>query len=100
MDFVPEESAVNTELIEVDNDTMEMLRGLNMANLPGVKLQQVSRLMPLQHLDTTIRTALHCMSMGVLQTALQHNPQVPTSVARLRLSVHTPQLYLLEFMAT
>ncbi|KAK9864046.1 hypothetical protein WJX84_004987 [Apatococcus fuscideae] len=40
MDFVPEESAVNTELIEVDNDTMEMLRGLNMANLPGVKVAQ------------------------------------------------------------
>ncbi|KAK3234199.1 40S ribosomal protein S17 [Cymbomonas tetramitiformis] len=36
MDFVPEESAVNTEVIEVDKDTMEMLRSMNMANLPGV----------------------------------------------------------------
>eukprot|EP00240_Pyramimonas_obovata_P011142 CAMPEP_0118931492 /NCGR_PEP_ID=MMETSP1169-20130426/7811_1 /TAXON_ID=36882 /ORGANISM="Pyramimonas obovata, Strain CCMP722" /LENGTH=144 /DNA_ID=CAMNT_0006873999 /DNA_START=78 /DNA_END=512 /DNA_ORIENTATION=+ len=40
MDFVPEESAVNTSLIEVDRDTMEMLRSMNMANLAGVQLQQ------------------------------------------------------------
>mmetsp|Transcript_31051 Transcript_31051/g.78445 ORF Transcript_31051/g.78445 Transcript_31051/m.78445 type:complete len:141 (-) Transcript_31051:128-550(-) len=39
MDFVPDESAVNTDNIEVDKDTMEMLRSLNMANLPGVQLQ-------------------------------------------------------------
>jgi len=39
MDFVPEESAVNTELIEVDRDTMELLRALNMGSLPGVTLQ-------------------------------------------------------------
>ncbi|BDA42009.1 40S ribosomal protein S17 [Coccomyxa sp. Obi] len=41
MDYVPEESAVNTETIEVDSDTYDMLRALNMANLPGVKQQQV-----------------------------------------------------------
>lgn len=41
MDFVPDESAVNTDNIEVDKDTMEMLRSLNMANLPGVQLQAV-----------------------------------------------------------
>ena len=40
MDFVPDESAVNTSLIEVDRDTMEMLRSMNMANLAGVQLQQ------------------------------------------------------------
>jgi small subunit ribosomal protein S17e len=39
MDFVPDESAVNTDNIEVDKDTMDMLRSLNMANLPGVQLQ-------------------------------------------------------------
>lgn len=27
--------------LQVDNDTMDMLRVMNMANLPGVKLQQV-----------------------------------------------------------
>ncbi len=32
--------------VQVDNDTMEMLRSLNMANLPGVKVQQVCRLPP------------------------------------------------------
>mmetsp|Transcript_12765 Transcript_12765/g.30260 ORF Transcript_12765/g.30260 Transcript_12765/m.30260 type:complete len:139 (+) Transcript_12765:103-519(+) len=37
MDFVPEESAVNTDNIEVDTDTMDMLRSMNMANLPGLQ---------------------------------------------------------------
>merc|ERR1712037_749882 len=40
MDFIPDESAINTELIEVDKDTMEMLHTLNMAQLPGVVLAQ------------------------------------------------------------
>eukprot|EP00244_Chara_vulgaris_P010214 TRINITY_DN461_c0_g1_i2.p2 TRINITY_DN461_c0_g1~~TRINITY_DN461_c0_g1_i2.p2 ORF type:complete len:154 (-),score=38.81 TRINITY_DN461_c0_g1_i2:1859-2320(-) len=39
MDFVPEESAIKTDVIEVDRDTMEMLRALNMASLPGVVQQ-------------------------------------------------------------
>merc|ERR1712117_970500 len=38
MDFVPDESAVNTDNIEVDRDTMDMLRAINMGNLPGVQL--------------------------------------------------------------
>ncbi|KAF6258925.1 ribosomal protein S17e [Scenedesmus sp. NREL 46B-D3] len=40
MDFVPEESAVNTETIEVDRDTLDMLKAINMASLPGVTMQQ------------------------------------------------------------
>jgi small subunit ribosomal protein S17e len=36
MDFIPEQSAINTDNIEVDKETMDMLRALNMANLPGV----------------------------------------------------------------
>eukprot|EP00884_Botryococcus_braunii_P002439 jgi/Botrbrau1/12196/Bobra.0186s0101.1 len=39
MDFVPEESAVNTEVIEVDTETHEMLKAINLATLPGVKIQ-------------------------------------------------------------
>ena len=39
MDFVPEESALAVETIEVDKDTMEMLKSLNMGNLPGVSVQ-------------------------------------------------------------
>lgn len=42
MDFVPDESALAVETIEVDRDTMDMLKSLNMANLPGVTLQQRS----------------------------------------------------------
>ncbi|DBA92913.1 TPA: 40S ribosomal protein S17 [Trebouxia sp. C0005] len=42
MDFVPEESAVNTETIEIDQDTNDLLRSLNMVNLPGVKMVPVS----------------------------------------------------------
>ncbi|KAI3988233.1 hypothetical protein MKX01_012022 [Papaver californicum] len=36
MDFVPEESAIRTDLIEVDKDTIDMLAALGMADLPGV----------------------------------------------------------------
>ncbi|KAK9820080.1 hypothetical protein WJX72_005887 [[Myrmecia] bisecta] len=40
MDYVPEESAVNTDVIEVDTDTLDMLKAMNMAKLPGVKAVQ------------------------------------------------------------
>eukprot|EP00897_Mesotaenium_endlicherianum_P002560 jgi/Mesen1/2331/ME000155S01424 len=38
MDFVPEESAIKTDVIEVDTATFDMLKGLNMSQLPGVIL--------------------------------------------------------------
>merc|ERR1712071_191250 len=38
LDFVPDESALPTDFIEVDRDTMDMLRGMGMAQLPGVVL--------------------------------------------------------------
>jgi hypothetical protein len=41
MDFIPEESAVNTDAIEVDRDTLDMLKSINMGNLPGVTAPQV-----------------------------------------------------------
>merc|ERR1711886_22750 len=34
MDYVPETSALEMDSIDVDKDTMEMLRGMGMANLP------------------------------------------------------------------
>merc|ERR1711937_33562 len=39
LDYVPDVSAINTEKIEVDRDTMDMLKSLNMGSLPGVALQ-------------------------------------------------------------
>ncbi|XP_043725358.1 40S ribosomal protein S17-like [Telopea speciosissima] len=36
MDFVPDESAIKTDAIEVDKETIEMLAALGMADLPGV----------------------------------------------------------------
>ena len=42
MDFVPEVSAVDTDIIEVDPETKAMLRSLDMAQLPGVVVQQAS----------------------------------------------------------
>ena len=42
LDFVPEVSAINTEVIEVDAETRDMLEALDMKNLPGVQLAQVS----------------------------------------------------------
>jgi small subunit ribosomal protein S17e len=36
MDFVPEKSALDVDAIEVDRDTMDMLKSMNMGQLPGV----------------------------------------------------------------
>ena len=36
MDYVPEQSEVNTELIQVDPDTRDMLRELDMDRLPNI----------------------------------------------------------------
>jgi small subunit ribosomal protein S17e len=38
MDFIPDESALRTDAIEVDRDTMDMLKSMNMGNLPGVSV--------------------------------------------------------------
>lgn len=42
MDFVPEVSAVDTDFVEVDAETRDMLRALDLANLPGVIIQPAS----------------------------------------------------------
>ncbi|WOL05751.1 hypothetical protein Cni_G14482 [Canna indica] len=39
MDFVPDESAIKVEHIEVDKETFEMLASLGMVDLPGVEKQ-------------------------------------------------------------
>lgn len=39
MDFVPEVSAVDTEIIEIDADTKKMLEALGMGSLPHVVVQ-------------------------------------------------------------
>lgn len=39
MDFVPEVSAVDTEVIEIDPDTRDMLKELDLAKLPGLVVQ-------------------------------------------------------------
>ncbi|XP_047330794.1 40S ribosomal protein S17-like [Impatiens glandulifera] len=36
MDYVPEESAIKTDVIEVDKETLDMLSALGMSDLPGV----------------------------------------------------------------
>ncbi|XP_064474758.1 small ribosomal subunit protein eS17-like [Ornithodoros turicata] len=41
--YVPEVSALEQDVIEVDSDTMEMMKALEMANIPGL---QVTPLMP------------------------------------------------------
>eukprot|EP00899_Mesostigma_viride_P018874 jgi/Mesvir1/26989/Mv20700-RA.1 len=42
MDFVPDQSALVLDSIQVDRDTMEMLRAMNMSSLPGVQLNQAT----------------------------------------------------------
>lgn len=39
MDFVPEVSAVDTDVIEVDAETRDMLKELGLAKLPGLLIQ-------------------------------------------------------------
>lgn len=41
MDFVPEVSAIDLEVIEVDGDTREMLKELDLGKLPGLVLQSM-----------------------------------------------------------
>merc|ERR1712093_668159 len=40
MDFLPDESAIHVDNIEVDKKTMEMLRAIGMSNLHGVSIMQ------------------------------------------------------------
>ncbi|CAI9091388.1 OLC1v1026409C1 [Oldenlandia corymbosa var. corymbosa] len=39
MDFVPDESAIRTDIIEVDKETIDMLAAIGIADLPGVVKQ-------------------------------------------------------------
>ncbi|CAL9075848.1 small ribosomal subunit protein eS17-like [Musa acuminata AAA Group] len=39
MDFVPDESAIKVDHIEVDKDTVDMLASLGMTDIPGVEQQ-------------------------------------------------------------
>lgn len=40
MDFVPDESAIKTDHIEVDKETIALLASLGMSDLPGVVLKE------------------------------------------------------------
>ncbi|KAI3826302.1 hypothetical protein L1987_00348 [Smallanthus sonchifolius] len=40
MDFVPDESTIKTDHIEVDKETIELLASLGMSELPGVVLKE------------------------------------------------------------
>lgn len=39
MDYIPDESAIDTTAIEVDKDSLDMLRAINMSSLPGITAQ-------------------------------------------------------------
>ncbi|GMH36448.1 hypothetical protein BSKO_04316 [Bryopsis sp. KO-2023] len=43
MDFVPDESAINIDVIEVDKDTRDMLNEIGMGSLPGLQAQEQQR---------------------------------------------------------
>lgn len=43
MDFVPDESAVNTDVIEVDKDTGDMLNEIGMGSLAGLQVAEQHR---------------------------------------------------------
>ncbi|XP_057778007.1 40S ribosomal protein S17-2-like [Salvia miltiorrhiza] len=39
MDYVPDESAIKVDRIEVDQDTVDMLESLGMKDLPGIEIR-------------------------------------------------------------
>ena len=55
LDFIPEVSALETDNIEVDKDTMEMLKAIGMGSLPGVVVPMVRT--SLNCFDATCRLA-------------------------------------------
>ena len=73
---------------QVDNDTMEMLRGLNMANLPGVKVAQVRSpyLMPcldVQYMQSKSKlTPLHPWNVGACWLLLSEVVPVQRTIMR------------------
>ncbi|OIT06702.1 PREDICTED: 40S ribosomal protein S17-like [Nicotiana attenuata] len=40
MDFVPDESAIQTDRIEVDKETIDLLASMGMSDLPGIVLKE------------------------------------------------------------
>lgn len=40
MDFVPDESAIKTDRIEVDKETIELLASMGMSEMPGIVLKE------------------------------------------------------------
>jgi len=42
LDFLPEKSALDLDVVEVDSDTMDMLKSLNMDGITGVTIGQVN----------------------------------------------------------
>ncbi|CAI9097645.1 OLC1v1034119C1 [Oldenlandia corymbosa var. corymbosa] len=45
MDFVPDESAIKTDRIEVDKETIELLSVMGMSELPGIVLKEEQAVM-------------------------------------------------------
>lgn len=48
MDYVPDQSAIRTEEIKVDKETLDMLAALGMADLPGVSEAEPQVMIPSQ----------------------------------------------------
>ena len=48
MDFVPEESAIKTDLIKVDKETLDMLASLGMSDMPGLEEVELQPVVPAQ----------------------------------------------------
>lgn len=48
MDYVPEKSAIKTDEIEVDKETIDMLSALGMGDMPGLKRVDPTSLQPQQ----------------------------------------------------
>lgn len=77
LDFVPGVSALDTDNIEVDKDTMEMLKQIGMDRLPNVKLPTVRSML---HITCSVMTIQYSHDfLGYCQSCSRGCPCVVTA---------------------
>ncbi|GKD20127.1 40S ribosomal protein S17 [Tanacetum coccineum] len=70
MDFVPDESAIRTDVIEVDKETIDMLVALGMGDLPGVVKAPEAVSNSVQHELIELEKSSDCVSLFKLLKVL------------------------------
>ncbi|KAK9162590.1 hypothetical protein Syun_003492 [Stephania yunnanensis] len=66
MDFVPDDSAIKTDLVEVNRETLDMLVALEMADMPGVVINFSCLRHIIQKRPTDLRQYRYCPQLDHL----------------------------------